>query len=89
MIVAGVTIVDGGVTGEMGRYETGEVGENAIMWVLESPVKQSVIYPKHNRKPLKNSEQWIDMIRFAFLKSFADFREEVRLKEGKRSLSES
>lgn len=24
----GVTIVEGGVTGEMGRYETGEVGEN-------------------------------------------------------------
>ena len=54
--MAGVTIVDGGVTGEMGRYETGEVGENAIMWALESPVKQSVIYPKHNRKTLKNSE---------------------------------
>lgn len=89
MIVAGVTIVDGGVTGETGRYETGEVGENAIMWVLESPVKESVIYSKHNRKPLKTSEQWSDMIRFAFLKSLADIREEVRLKEGKRSLSES
>lgn len=81
--------MEGSVTGKMRRSETGEVGKEAMMHVLESLIKEFIIYPKQNGKPAKNFERYSDVIRSAFLKNPADFRVEIRLKKGKRSLGES